>query len=79
MINKAAICKDGTVYTGDYNERHCHIIQNHPRGFFKGGSCVQGFVTDVGEFLNRVSAAVHAYKCGQIKEKKRVLFTEDLW
>lgn len=49
----------------------------------------QGFITDKGEFLNRVDAFSHAFKCKQLtfatiksrtgKDGERELFSEDLW
>lgn len=44
----------------------------------------EGFLTDKGEFLDRRSAADHAYKCGQLvetAEEPRIdrLMSEDLW
>ena len=39
----------------------------------------QGFVTDTGEFLDRVQAMEHSLECGQLKERKIRLFSEDLW
>jgi hypothetical protein len=79
MIAKAAILKNKLVYTGNSGDRHHHIIHAQPPGFFKGGDCVQGFVTDGGEFLNRELSAIHAFECGQINRNKAMLFSEDLW
>ena len=44
----------------------------------------EGFLTDMGEFLDRRSAADHAYECGQLiedaeTERIEVLMSEDLW
>ena len=44
----------------------------------------QGFLTEKGEFLDRRTAADHAYKCGQLIEdaeieRIEVLMSEDLW
>ena len=49
----------------------------------------QGFITDKGEFLNRVEAFIHARKCRQItfatlqsrtlRDGDAELFSEDLW
>ena len=43
-----------------------------------------GFLTDKGEFLDRHTAAIHAYECGQLvedaeTERIEILMTEDLW
>jgi hypothetical protein len=40
---------------------------------------MQGFVTDTGEFVDRETASKIAYQSGQIKEPKRILYSEDLW
>jgi len=45
---------------------------------------IEGFLTDKGEFLDRRSAADHAYACGQLiedaeTERIEVLMSEDLW
>ena len=79
MIVLAAIRKDNIVYVGKVGERHNHILCDKTRsfGFLKFGE--QGFVTDLGEFLNREDAAQHAYDCKQLVEKKKRLFSEDLW
>lgn len=76
MIVESAIRKDGVVYRG---HRHNNILcdKSRPFGFLKKGE--QGFVTDKGEFLSRGAAAEHAFECGQIKEKKRTIYSEDLW
>ena len=51
---------------------------------YKPFSSAEGFLTDEGVFLDRRSAAVHAYECGQLVEDTEsdyieVLFSEDLW
>jgi len=74
MIIKAAIIKDGTIYTG---KRHGDIFPQFPLGFLRCGE--QGFVTDKGKFVNRGQAAKIAYECGQIPIKKSELFSEDLY
>jgi len=76
MIVESAIRKDGIVYKG---RRHNNILcdTSRPFGFLKNGE--QGFVTDMGNFLSRRAAAEHAFECGQLKEKKRILCSEDLW
>jgi hypothetical protein len=78
MITAAAILgKDGTIYTG---RRHCEIIRDSPKGMCKG--CIQGFVDDRGNFLDRRESARHALKCKQIKQlrfNRFELFSEELW
>ncbi len=83
MIIKAAILKDSSIYIG---LRHNEIITSKEKGFFKG-NCIQGFIDDNGNFLDREQALEHAYKCKQISKelyKERLkynkeLFSEDLW
>lgn len=74
MIVNAAILKDGVIYRA---RRHHLIIWEHEPQFFN--NCEQGFVTDTGEFVDREEGAKIAFECGQIKEPKRILFSEDLW
>lgn len=45
----------------------------------KDSDIIQGFVTSSGRFVNREEAAKIAYSCGQIKELKNNLFSEDLY
>lgn len=77
MIVKAAILKDGTVFTG---RRHPDIICGN-YGKLKNG--IQGFITDTGEFLNRIDARNHFIECGQKsvsgKLHPTMLFSEDLY
>jgi hypothetical protein len=74
MIIQSAILKDNKIYTG---RRHWNIIKDNSDISFK--NCIQGFVNDKGAFLNREESAKEAFQCDQIKEKKRVLFSEDLY
>ena len=78
MIQEAAIrtIPDMKVYTG---RRHSDIIRANVNVDFAFSQCEQGFITDKGEFVSRSEAAKIAYKCGQIKEQKRQLFSEDLY
>ncbi|MFA6227580.1 MAG: hypothetical protein WC668_00110 [Patescibacteria group bacterium] len=78
MIVQAAIRQqDGEIFVAC---RHGRIIQKYghsaPPGFFSGAE--QGFVTDGGEFVDRREAARIAFECGQIKQPKEVLFSEDV-
>jgi hypothetical protein len=41
--------------------------------------CTQGFVTDTGRFLDRESAAAHAFRCGQIPRRVKRLMSEHVW
>jgi hypothetical protein len=83
MIVKSALkATDGTVHTG---HRHADIFRDRDSGKVGGEryflNAEQGFVSDTGEFLNRVDAAKHAIACGQIKETRWGvrLYSEDLW
>lgn len=72
MIVAAAILKDGVIYEG---RRHHECIRKvvEATGIKPAGG-TQGFVTDTGEFLDRVPLS-----CGQIKERQIRLYSEDLW
>ena len=86
MIVKSALkATDGTVHTG---HRHADIFRDSdiesekkfgPERYFL--NAIQGFVTDTGEFLDRVEAAKHAIECGQIKATRwgPRLYSEDVW
>ncbi len=81
MIKKAAIFKDGKVWTG---RRHSDIIHKMIQGGeptpIKGR---RGFVTNNGHFVDRIEAFEIAIECGQIKEpgpnRIRMLLSEDLY
>ena len=66
MIVSAAIIKDGIIYTG---KRHNNILCDKSRPFAFLHDAEQGFVTDTGEYLNRMDACKHAIECGQIKKQ----------
>jgi hypothetical protein len=80
MIKEAAIkTKNEKIHTG---RRHCDIIKfaqdfNWPKDYFKNST--QGFIDFNGKFYDRKKAAEIAFECGQIKEKKDILFSEDLY
>ena len=65
MIISAAIKSGDKIYTG---KKHNEIGMRGERGF----------VTDTGLFLSRTEAAKHAFSCGQIKEPKYMLYSEDI-
>ena len=75
MITAAAIrAHDGAIYTG---KSHADAMENMPpehrtpaliMAFARGE--VQGFVTDLGTFLDREEAWGHAYAFGQIGWRK---------
>jgi len=81
MIVAVAIKKDDIVYVGSKGQRHNHLLcdNSRPFGFLKLGE--QGFVTDSGEFLNRIDACKHALECGQIKKQNYCygLDSSDVW
>lgn len=81
MIQKVAVKLNDVVYAGEKGERHDSVI-----GFMldKGlslSSCIMGFLDDQGNFLNRHQAAIHAFKCGQLKDTTcpNIILSEDLW
>lgn len=95
MIKQAAIMRDGEIWTLPRPARHHHIVWAmndvdrgnkpplakdkdpllHARG-------IQGFITDEGDFLDRVTAAIHAKRFAQLKQELIAppnLYSEDLW
>ena len=75
MIVESAILFEGIIHRG---RRHYNILGSAKTfGGLKYGK--QGFVDDQGIFLTREEAAKVAFECGQIKEEKRILFSEDLY
>jgi hypothetical protein len=77
LIKEAAIRLKSKpeIFHTHTGKRH-DIILNAAKGALKLGE--QGFVTDSGEFVTREEAARIAFECGQIKEPKKKLFSEDL-
>lgn len=68
MISSAAIRKGDKIWTGT---RHCEIISKMIADGVKppvGGE--QGFVDDMGRFLDRHTAGEHAIACGQIERMR---------
>ena len=45
----------------------------------ESGENVQGFLTSDNRFVDREEAAIIAFEAGQTKEKKKLLFSEDLY
>jgi len=80
-IKEAAILFGGKKFTG---KNHSEIIRKiiKETGVKKvGANNPQGFVTEDGEFVDRVKAAQIALECGQITKLKystTKLFSEDL-
>lgn len=85
MIDRVAIKYKDTVYVGNDNERHMNVydrmydILKEMNQSIDMKYCTDGFITDSGEFLDRSSAADHAFECGQIPCNKSELYSEDLW
>jgi len=80
-IKEAAYRQDGVIYTG---KRHSEIIKRmvEVHGVPKPiGPENSGFVTDSGEFVDRLTAAKLALESGQITELKWPpdLYSEDLY
>ena len=75
MIKHAAILHNGVVFQG--RKRHRELIQDaKPFDISKGE---QGFITSVGQFVNREQAAKIAYMCKQIKGHPKKLNSEHLY
>ena len=72
--------KEPIVVTG---KRHCDcFISTHDMGIRRPFWEEQGFMTDLGEFLNRTEALIYAMGQGQVKEgagRHGELYSEDLW
>ncbi len=75
----------GVVLCG---HRHGHIIQQLvaltglrtvTNGEDAGGAHEQGFLTSTGRFVDREEAAELAFDAGQIKERIKTLYSEDLY
>lgn len=76
-IKCAAIrTKSGQIFEGG-SHADCYLAMNSADVFSKY-RCEQGFVTDVGEFVDRYEAAEIAHKAGQTKKLESPLFSEDL-
>ena len=67
---------DGRIFTGR-NHTVCYQAMREA-GIICGRNCVQGFVTDISEFVDRYKAAEIAHKAGQTKKLESPLFSEDL-
>ena len=74
MITAAAIKSRGTTYTGKTHQEILEANPEHP----ELGIGKFGFVTDKGEFLDRILAAQHAFRVGQIKRRTAALYSDDL-
>jgi hypothetical protein len=90
VIVRAAIWRDGGVYSVPQPQRHHDVIAlMRSYGIAQGSPAlglaerreIQGFLTDMGAFLDRVSAFHHAKAVGQLRTSSHgpELFSEDLW
>jgi len=88
QVSQAAIQhQDGTVFTVPRPGRHGNVFQlmlaERGLGAYKGS--IQGFVTNLGQFVTRKEAAQIAFREKQYKpeqmpdEPQQTLMTEDLW
>lgn len=80
MISGAAIKQDGVVYSVPRPGRHRDVMALLIKQD-KKISGIEGFVTDGGEFLDRLQAETHARACGQLSKQVigSILTSEDLW
>jgi len=71
-----------------YHEQYCDIYKvelgwRHADILYKFKDVIdqeeQGFFTSFGRYVNREDAAKIAFNAGQIKEPKRILYSEDLY
>lgn len=83
MITGVAIKNvEGRMYYASRPYRHHNLINMAVRdGCLPPINGVQGFMTDLGIFLNRDEAEQHARECGQLTDplKGSVFTSEDLW
>lgn len=88
MIATAAIRVNGEVWTLPRPARHHILIHAWAHAHWRDGTFTpvpddheQGFLTDVGRFVDRYEAHEIATASGQLLEAPRAaqLFSEDLW
>lgn len=82
-IDRAAIKHAGLIHSVPRPGRHHNVIREMAKAGF-GPECMhaQGFVTDLGRFVDRVEGLRVATKAEQICNKTgcaHELFSEDLW
>jgi len=80
-IKEAAILYNGVIYTG---KRHHNIISDMRNKYLildKQAVRNQGFITEDGQFVNRIDGAILAIQSGQIQKLKWPpnLYSEDLY
>lgn len=85
---KAAAIKDesGKIWTLPAPNRHHHIIalmngENTPEGRILVAAGTQGFITDSGQFVDRIEGGEIAKRAQQITNLRWPpnLYSEDLW
>ena len=79
-IVAAAILREGSIFTLPRPARHTDIIRwmaerKMPTPYSEG----QGFLTNLGRFVNRIEGALVAHTSGQTEKTITMLMTEDLW
>jgi hypothetical protein len=79
MIKSAAIKVNDKIYAGFRHHQIIPIVLKDNQKISYITQEMQGFVTDEDEFIDRITAAKIAFECGQIKEAKPRLYSEDLW
>ena len=82
MITGVAIKLENEIWSLPKPARHNHVIQLIiEKTILNRVAGIQGFITDKGEFLDRVQGAKYAIGCGQIEKLKWApnLYSEDLW
>lgn len=76
-IVQAAIIYKDKLYVGHRHHNIIGDIHEETGDFNIFGE--QGFITNFGFFVNRKLGAEIAFRAGQIKEPKKILFSEDLY
>lgn len=85
MITHVAIRYRGKIYSLPSPNRHHHVIWKivEETGEDHIGSNEQGFLDELGYFLDREMALRHALANNQVKDESKIrcaqLFSEDLW
>lgn len=62
--------------------RHCHLVALAKAigvDRMRSAKATQGFYTSEGQFVTRFQAGAVAKNAGQTKERKKELFSEDVW
>ena len=79
IVKVALLLEDGRLFIGAKGRRHDNLYKHNGEDFFAGIQNIQGFVDEQGKFYTRKEAAIHAFECGQVKEKWDSIVSEDLW